>query len=197
MQFQSTSIFKVDAPVASILERAAVLPSSNLVVFDLHGEYRELSYARHFRIPGPEELGRSNQSLLFLPYWLLNAEELQSMFIDRSEFSAHNQVMAFQEAVVSKKKERLTELNKNDVLNAFTLDSPIPFCIEDVINKLEELNTEMVSGSGSRDKQGPFYGQFSRLLLRLNSRVSDKRYGFLGFRQEIKRKKCINCHCRK
>ena len=83
--------------VAAILEQAANLSSSNLIVFDLHGEYSELSYARHLRVPGPEELGQSDDSLLFLPYWLLNAEELQAMFIDRSEFSAHNQVMAFQE----------------------------------------------------------------------------------------------------
>lgn len=39
--------------VASILERAAKLPTANLIVFDLHGEYRKLSYARHLRIPGP------------------------------------------------------------------------------------------------------------------------------------------------
>ena len=58
--------------VAAILEQAANLPSSNLIVFDLHGEYSELSYTRHLRIPGPEELGKSDDSLLFLPYWLLN-----------------------------------------------------------------------------------------------------------------------------
>lgn len=38
--------------VASILERSSRLPSSNLVVFDLHGEYKELSYAKQLRIPG-------------------------------------------------------------------------------------------------------------------------------------------------
>jgi len=165
--------------VASVLEQAAKLPSSNLIVFDLHGEYRELSFARHLRIPGPEELGKTDEALLFLPYWLLNAEELQAMFIDRSEFSAHNQVMAFQDTVVAGKKKTLESLNKTEVLNAFTLDSPIPFQIANVLKELERLNTEMVPGSSGKDKQGPFYGQFSRLLVRLNSKVSDKRYGFL------------------
>lgn len=37
--------------VASILERAAKLPSSNLIVFDLHGEYKSLTYANQLRIP--------------------------------------------------------------------------------------------------------------------------------------------------
>lgn len=165
--------------VALILEQAAKLPSSNLIVFDLHGEYSKMSYARHLRIPGPEELGKIDESLLFLPYWLLNAEELQAMFIDRSEFSAHNQVMAFQDTVVAKKKKTLEDLKKTEVLSAFTLDSPIPFKIADVLDELDRLNTEMVIGSGGKDKQGPFYGQFSRLLVRLKSKVSDKRYGFL------------------
>ena len=164
--------------VAAILEQAAKLPSSNLIVFDLHGEYRALSYARHLRIPGPEELGQSDDSLLFLPYWLLNAEELQAMFIDRSEFSAHNQVMAFQDTVVAEKKKLLEELQKRDVLNAFTLDSPVPFSIEDVTAELKRMNEEKVPGA-SKPKNGPFFGQFSRLLIRLNSRITDKRYGFL------------------
>lgn len=89
--------------VASILERTATLPTANIIVFDLHGEYQEMSYARHLRIPGPEELGTLSDNLLYLPYWLLNAEEMQAMFIDRSEFSAHNQVMAFQDAVIEEK----------------------------------------------------------------------------------------------
>ena len=165
--------------VVAILEQAAKLPSSNLIVFDLHGEYRELTYTRHLRIPGPEELGKTDESLLFLPYWLLNAEELQAMFIDRSEFNAHNQVMAFQDTVVDEKKKTLKTLKKTEVLNAFTLDSPIPFQIANVLNKLKHLNTEMVPGANGKEKQGLFYGQFSRLLVRLNSKVSDKRYGFL------------------
>jgi uncharacterized protein len=164
--------------VAAVLEQATSLPSANLIVFDLHGEYRELSYARHLRIPGPEELGKPDTSLLFLPYWLLNAEELQAMFIDRSEFSAHNQVMAFQDAVVAEKKKTLEDLNKKDVLNAFTLDSPIPFSIENVIDELKRKNEEMIQGARGL-KQGDFFGQFSRLLVRLNSKISDKRYGFL------------------
>lgn len=164
--------------VASILEQAAKLPSANLIVFDLHGEYRELSYARHLRIPGPEDLRKVDPSFLFLPYWLLNTEEMQAMFIDRSEFSAHNQVMAFQDTVVSEKKKTIE--GKEEVLNAFTLDSPIPFSITNVIAEIDRLNREMVPGAkAGTEKQGPFHGQFSRLLLRLNSKISDKRYGFL------------------
>ena len=166
--------------VASILEQAAKLPSANLIVFDLHGEYRKLSYARHLRIPGPEELGKVDETLLFLPYWLLNAEELQALFIDRSEFSAHNQVMAFQDNVVAEKRKILETLKKQEVLAAFTLDSPIPFSLDAVLDKLRMLNEEQVPGAKEgKTKQGPFFGQFSRLLVRLASKIDDKRYGFL------------------
>ncbi len=165
--------------VASILERAAKLPSSNLIVFDLHGEYRKLSYARHLRIPGPEELGQSADNLLFLPYWLLNAEEMQSMFIDRSEFSAHNQVTKFQDIVIQDKKRALTALGKDEVLSAFTLDSPVPFKIQNIVNEICRLNEEMVPGAKNNEKKGPFNGSFDRLIVRLESKLNDRRYGFL------------------
>lgn len=164
--------------VASILERAARLSSSNLIVFDLHGEYKNLGYAKHLNVPGPDESGTASDNLLYLPYWLLDAEEMQAMFIDRSEFSAHNQVMAFQDAVVKQKKSTLTDLGKKEVLNAFTLDSPVPFSLGKVIEHLKHLNVEMVQGARGL-KQGPFHGQFSRLLARLKSKLNDKRYGFL------------------
>lgn len=165
--------------VAAILEQAAKLPSSNLIVVDLHGEYGKLTYASHLRVPGPEELGKTGDELLYLPYWLLNAEESQSMFIDRSEFTAHNQVMAFQDAVLSEKKKFLGTEGKADMLKALTLDSPIPFPFDNVVSELRRLNDEMVPGAGAREKQGLFYGQFSRLLIRLQSKRDDKRYGFL------------------
>jgi hypothetical protein len=164
--------------VASILERSAKLPSANLVVFDLHGEYKSLDYARHLRIPGPDELGKDSDELLFLPYWLLNTEELQTLFVDNSEFTAHNQTMAFQNAVIAEKKRALELEGKTKVLESFTLDSPVPFSLKRVVDSITDLNEEMEQGARGL-KQGKFYGQFSRLLVRLQSRLSDKRYGFL------------------
>lgn len=164
--------------VASILERSSQLPSSNLVVFDLHGEYKELSYAKQLRVPGPDEVDVDDDSLLFLPYWLLNTDELQSLFIDRSEFTAHNQVMAFQDSIIEKKRDSLVKAGNQEILDAFTLDSPIPFRIEDIIRHLEFLNQQMIPGK-TKEVQGPFYGQFSRLLLRLKSKTTDRRYSFL------------------
>ncbi len=164
--------------VASILERSSQLPSSNLVVFDLHGEYKELSYAKQLRVPGPDEVEIDDDSLLFLPYWLLNSEEIQSLFVDRSEFSAHNQVVVVQDAITDKKKAFLQANGRTDLLQSFTLDSPIPYSLSEVIGKLKYLNEEKVEGSRGL-KNGPFNGEFSRLLVRMASRLNDRRYGFL------------------
>lgn len=166
--------------VASILERSSKLPSSNLVVFDLHGEYKELSYAKQLRIPGPDEVDTDDDSLLFLPYWLLNSEEIQSLFVDRSEFSAHNQVVIVQDAITEQKKAFLQTNGRSDLLQAFTLDSPILYSLDNVIGKLRFLNEERIPGAqAGKEKNGPFNGEFSRLLVRMASRLQDRRYGFL------------------
>lgn len=164
--------------VATILERAARLPSANLIVFDLHGEYGQLSYAKQLRVPGPDDLQAPEAGLLFLPYWLMNAEELVAMFVDRSEFTAHNQTLVFQREVEQAKRTFLEEQKKAEVLAAFTVDSPVPFPLDKVIARIDELNSEMVQGSRGL-KQGDFYGQFSRLLVRMGTKRNDKRYGFL------------------
>ena len=164
--------------LASILEQAAKLPTSNLVLFDLHGEYSLMSYASHLRIPGPEDLECRDDNLLFLPYWLMNTEELQSMFVDTSGFTAHNQITKFRDIVVEGKRKTLTECNELAVLSAFTMDSPIPFSIKSVRDELYRLDTEMVPGVKG-PKKGDWNGQFSRFVGRIDSIVADKRYGFM------------------
>ncbi len=164
--------------VATILERAARLASANLIVFDLHGEYRELSYADHLRIPGPDDLGAANPELLYLPYWLMNCEELTAMFVESSEFTAHNQTLVFQDTVFAEKKKILEAEKKAEVLNSFTIDSPVPFDLGIVVAEIRRLNEEMVQGARGL-KQGSFFGQFSRFLARIAGKLRDRRYGFL------------------
>lgn len=164
--------------VATMIERAARLPSANLIVFDLHGEYRKLSYADHLRIPGPDDLGAANPELLYLPYWLMNCEELTAMFVESSEFTAHNQTLVFQETVVSEKKKGLDAEKKTEILESFTVDSPLPFEIAKVIARVKYLNEELVQGAKGL-KNGDFNGQFSRLLARMAGKLDDRRYGFL------------------
>lgn len=165
--------------VARILEQASQLPDTNIVLFDLHGEYGSLDYAKHYRIAGPADLAEPEENVLFLPYWLLSFEEMQALFVERSEFTAHNQSLVIHQAVTNCKKAVLEQEKRQDVLAQFTIDSPVPFSLEDVVAHLEYLNTEKVEGANNKPKQGDFFGQFSRLLARLASKGSDRRYGFM------------------
>ncbi len=164
--------------VATILERAAQLPSASVVVFDLHGEYSKLSYARQLRVPGPDELQSTDPNLLFLPHWLMTAEELAATFVDSAEVTAHDQILVLQREIEQAKRAFLQQLNKTEVLKAFTVDSPVPFPLDTVANHLDVLNTKVVQDyRGS--KQGEFYGMFGRLLVRMRTRRADRRYGFM------------------
>ena len=73
--------------VANILEKASTLQHANIIVFDMHGEYQKLAVgsnpiAERYRIAGPGDLETPTSDVLFLPYWLLNREELLSMILD-------------------------------------------------------------------------------------------------------------------
>ncbi|KGX39665.1 ATP-binding protein [Burkholderia pseudomallei] len=168
---------------ARILEQVAGLSNANAIVFDVHGEYAPLSGAgiRHFRIAGPNDLDADatlDSGVLFLPYWLLGYEAMTSMFVDRSDQNAPNQTMVMSRAIVDAKRKYLTDGGHVDVLANFTIDSPIPFSLDEVIEELQTLNTEMVAGSRG-DKQGEFHGKLSRLIQRLENKRTDRRLGFL------------------
>lgn len=165
--------------VARILEQAHQLPDANIILLDLHGEYEKLSYAKQYRIAGPADLASPEANVLFLPYWLLSFEEMQALLVEHTEHTAHNQTLAIHSIVSELKKETLQELGKTEVLSQFTINSPVPFSIDKVIQNITELNSERVHGSTGRQKNGDFHGQFSRLLARLESKKSDRRYGFM------------------
>jgi len=175
--------------VANILEQASKLDYSNIIVFDLHGEYTKLPYAQQLRIAGPGDLADPKEGVLFLPFWLLNYDEMQSMLIDHSEQSAPNQSLAVLDAITKAKKTVLEQLKKQEVLDTFTVDSPIPFNMEQIVKELEYKNAEII-GSGEfyesgkkagqeKTTQGPLNNKLTRLLIRLKNKLDDRRYGFL------------------
>lgn len=170
--------------VARILEQVAQLPNASALLFDIHGEYTPLDGdgISHFRVAGPSDLADSKKlkdGVLYLPYWLLTYEEMLAMLLDRSDQNAPNQAMIFNREVTDAKRAYLQANKKDDVLANFTIDSPVPYSVEDVLTKLKEWDTQMVPGSGNREKQGPFHGKLTRFLQRLQSKIVDRRLGFL------------------
>lgn len=175
--------------VANLLEQASGLRNANLILFDMHGEYTELPYAEQLRIAGPGDLHDAGDDVLFLPFWLLNYEEIQSLIIDYSEQSAPNQAMAVLEAITWAKKSTLESIGRKEVLESFTVNSPIPYPLTEFIDYLEHKNKEEIDSgevyrSGNqqgqaRTKQGPLFDKLTRMLIRLRNKIDDRRYGFL------------------
>ena len=168
--------------VANVLESASKLKSVNSIVLDLHGEYSPLSGLDNvslFKIAGPsDDCTYSNN--IFLPYWLLSYEEMESLLLDRSDSNAPNQSRALFDLIIKLKREKLEAEDKKDVLNNFTVESPIPYSISELIKELDDEDQKMIEGArAGTEKQGPLFGKLTRFVQRLTSKKEDKRLNFL------------------
>lgn len=178
--------------------------NSHVVIFDIHDEYTAA-----FTLDKDETftLSRLDIDSLQLPYWLMNSEELESMFIESNEANSHNQVSQFKHAVVLNKEKH------NPQVKEVTYDAPIYFSIKEVYFYIENLNREMIGrlpgedkpkladntlvtdraiyfdkihdfvpGSSAKESKatnGPFNGEFNRFVSRLEAKLADKRLRFL------------------
>lgn len=175
---------------ARLLDQIAELPQANVVLFDIHGEYRPLKSEafKHLKIAGPSNNKHElDDGVLYLPYWLLSYEALISMLVDQSDQNAPNQSMIITQTIVNRKKEAISSENYENILNNFTIDSPIPFKIDAVLDELKRLDEQMVPGT-RQEKQGPYHGKLSRLIRRLEAKIQDRRLAFLFKPPEV----CMN-----
>lgn len=153
--------------VASIVQKMCAFPQSTIVLFDLHGEYGST-------FGGCADV--ISASDLELPYWLMNSEELLGMMVDRSESAAPNQIAKFKELLQAAKEE--SPGNQALGIPRITIDTPVHFDFPKLIAQFRELDTQMVPGA-KVERQGPLFGQFTRLLMRIDSRLNDRRYDLI------------------
>jgi hypothetical protein len=153
--------------VASILQKVANLKDTNIIILDIHNEYGAAF---------PKGSNRIDITELELPYWLMNFDELREIFIDEREDSAASQITVFKDQILSSKKAK-----NQPLANILTIDTPVHFDLAEVRAKMQFLDTEKISGlgGGGAVKEGPFYGQFTRFLVRLDSKLNDSRYAFM------------------
>ena len=165
--------------VARILEQVATLKSADAILFDIHGEYKPLAGEgfTQLKVAGPND-GIDNQ-ILYLPYWLLSYEEMLTFLLGKSDVSAPNLAAVLGELVIGGKKEYLEDLNKKKMMESITLDSPIPYKLDDLITSLKKKDGEMLEGANNREKQGPNHGKLTRFINRLNVKKTDKRLNFM------------------
>ncbi|MDT2909665.1 ATP-binding protein [Lactococcus lactis] len=167
--------------VANILEKANKLGYSNIIVFDLHGEYNELSYAKQIKI--------NDNGGLHIPLWFFNYEEIHSLFIESAEGTSSNQrAVVIQYILENKKKyiENSKEFNSSEIITA---DTPVPFSAIGLKAYLEDENIKEV-GTGEfykskekqgqeKTKQGQYNGKLTNLITRLQTKIDDKKYNFI------------------
>lgn len=175
--------------VASILEQSAQLPHTNMIVLDLHGEYSSMKFASHYRIAGIGDLKSAREGAIFLPFWLLTYDEMQSVFVDRSGDNAPNQALALMDSVIEMKRGAIEALKRQDLLDGFTVDTPVPYRLSELVQSLDSKNEEVtptgeeyVSGAKKgqpKTEKGPLNGKLSRFLIRLKTKMNDRRYAFM------------------
>jgi DNA helicase HerA-like ATPase len=179
--------------------------NSHIVIFDIHDEYTsafQLSEDQSFN------LNRLDVDTLSLPYWLMNSEELESIFIESNEQNSHNQISQFKQAVILNKEKHNPEIEE------VTYDMPVYFSMVEVSYYISNMNREVigrlaneekpkladgtlvdsrqdyyfekihdfVSTSTAKDSKassGPFNGEFNRFISRLETKLSDRRLRFL------------------
>lgn len=179
--------------------------NSHIIIFDIHSEY-----AAAFTLSEQQNFTLNNLTVdeIKLPYWLMNSEELEAIFIESNESNSHNQVSQFKNAVILNKQKY------NPHLLDITYDSPVFFSIKEVYNYIENMNREVigklegenypklsdgtlvtnrkdyyftqiydfVQSSTSKDNKasnGAFHGEFNRFVSRLETKLADKRLSFL------------------
>lgn len=105
------------------------LNNTHILIFDIHGEYSQaFPQANYLSVEG------TGKNQLKLPYWLMNSEELEDLFIESAELNSHNQVSQFKHAVTENKKK----YNHSEV----TYDSLVYFSMKEVFNYIRNKNNE-------------------------------------------------------
>lgn len=179
--------------------------NSHIIIFDIHSEYKSA-----FNIDESENFNCNilDVDKLQLPYWLMNSEELEALFIESNEQNSHNQVSQFKKAVILNKEKH------NPTLSKITYDTPAYFSITEVYNYIFNMNNEVINkiegeeqkpklsngdlidnrtryfeekyefiststSKATKASKGAFNGEFNRFISRLETKIADKRLGFL------------------
>ncbi len=150
--------------VTKIVEETAKLTGANLVIFDIHGEYSQLSYVDSIK------MGK-----VPFPIWMLGFADMVANVLKVKEDST---------VVMS----ALRKAYYSCCYSGGNENKPLCFRFVDLINYLKKLNTERtetgVYSSGEKKGQkkyinGDYYGKLSGIVNTMETLWTDRRYSFL------------------
>lgn len=121
---------------SKILQEVLDLNQSQVLMFDMHGEYRSAF---------SDDEGQLNANVTYLssedlvmPYWLLKYEEIEELFVDRSNpINVSTQISFLRTALLEFKQDAAKHLGLS---NALTLDTPVFFSLDKFKTYAENLN---------------------------------------------------------
>ena len=152
--------------VAKILEETSKLPGTNIIVFDIHGEYRELSYARNI----------SFSSAMPFPIWMFGFSDMVSNILKIKEESATVSMTALRKCY-------------NQICPDGNEGKPVYFSYKKLIDNLKCLNEEQVetgefyktgaSAGLPKKVKGEYNGRLHSIINTLESKENDARLSFL------------------
>lgn len=187
-------------------ENAGSLKNSHVIIFDIHSEYQSA-----FKLADEENFSVNclDVEKLCLPYWLMNSQELEALFIESNEMNSHNQISQFKKAVILSKEKH------NSTMEHINYDTPVYFDIWEVYRYIKNKNSEVINknetlphlpkrsdgtiineadnvylnedvtfaststAKDSKASNGPYNGEFERFVTRLETKLSDRRLKFI------------------
>lgn len=163
--------------VANLVQRAVeIMPKAHIILLDIHGEYHWVDENNKTHSAFDAQTMRYVDARdLEIPYWLMTYAELCDLLIEYSEREAANQTAFFRDTLLELRTKEKEPLN----LERITVDTPVYFSIDEMLEKIRTKNSEMDYSSSPKGKKGPMHGDFNRFLMRLESRLNDVRYEFL------------------
>lgn len=152
--------------VAKILEQVSKLPGANVIVFDIHGEYRNLSYARNISV-GKEKP---------FPIWMFGFSDMISNILKIKEESATVAMTALRKCyykVCPNGKE-----NKPIYFRYVEFVKLMKFLDEQMIGTGEVYKSGEKAGQEKVTK-GDYNGKLTNVVNLLVDKMADSKYRFL------------------
>jgi len=167
--FGSTGVGKSSGVAVILRAILAAKPALRIFLIDPHNEY-----ARSFR----EEAHVLNPNNLKLPFWLFNFEEAVDVFFrGRPGLEEEVEILAqlipqAKSQFASTRQREGQSLRKNEPGSiAFTVDTPVPYLLSDLVNLIDERMGKLENRSNAT--------RYSRLISRIESVRKDLRYAFM------------------
>lgn len=198
--------------VAKIIQNAILekeqkyegLNNSHIIIFDIHSEYKKA-------FPNSNYIDVKE---LKLPYWLMNGEELEEIFVETGENQAYNQINLLRRIITRNKQI------KNENKENISFDTPVKFSIQEILKAFINLSKETKNSknndeitikmnpktySTDEEKYDDYYknsyeyeeqkngsiskgnyndGSLEKFISRIKNKLNDKRLAFL-FSDEV------------